>query len=68
MTRKDFVALAEAIRDSQNALVASLPSETRPLVLESLRSMALEIAAVCQRQNARFDRNRFLQTCGMGPA
>ena len=68
MTRKDFEALAEAIRDCQNALVVSVPAESRPVVLQTTRSMALDIAKVCAGQNARFDRSRFLAACGMGPA
>lgn len=67
MTRKDFEALAEAIRDGQNALIASAPSGDRPLILQVFRSMAIDIAKVCATQNAKFDKSRFLQACGMGP-
>jgi hypothetical protein len=68
MTRKDFVALAEAIRDCRNALIASSPETSRHLIHQITRSMALDVAKVCAGQNARFDKSRFLEACGMGPA
>ena len=66
MTRKDFVALAEAIKDSKDALVASLPESDRAQILRVYQGMANDVAKVCQRQNARFDKGCYLTACGLG--
>ncbi len=66
MTRKDFEALAEAIRDARNALIASAPEGSRQEIHRITLSMATDIAKVCATQNPRFDKARFLTTCGMG--
>ena len=66
MTRKDFVALAEAIKDSKDALIASLPEASRQQILRIYQGMANDIAKVCARQNAKFDKAKFLTACGMG--
>ena len=66
MTAKDFVALAGAIRDSKDALIASAPPGARPLILQVFQGMATDVAKVCARQNPRFDKARFLTACGMG--
>lgn len=68
MRAKDFEALGEAIKDARNALIASLPEESRDTIHRVIKSMALDVAKVCASQNPKFDRARFLQSCGMGPS
>lgn len=60
MTRKDFVAIAEAIKDARDALGFSDSIESRVL-----DSMAKSIANVCATTNPRFDRSKFLEACGV---
>jgi len=66
MHKSEFVAVAEAIKDCKDALIASAPSESRQQILRSFQGMANDIAKVLARQNAKFDRARFLTSCGMG--
>ena len=64
MTKKDFEAIAAAIRDATEAAVSF-----RPESADSLRrvhgSMARTIATTLAPTNPRFDRARFLQACGV---
>ncbi len=66
MQKQDFVTVGEAIRDCKAALIASLPAESRPTIIRAFQGMANDIAKVMSRQNAKFDKARFLTTCGMG--
>lgn len=68
MRAKDFEALGAAIRDARNALIAVAPEAARDTIHRVFKSMALDVAKVCAGQNPKFDRARFLQTCGMGPS
>jgi len=58
MTRKDYNALAGAIRESI-AIVDSLESDSAAMVW-AIERAAREIANVLAADNPRFDRDRFL--------
>lgn len=65
MTRKHFEAIAKAIRDERwRIAIASAPShEAR----EAVTRLALAFAdGVAVATNPKFDRNRFLEACGIG--
>lgn len=56
MTRKDYVAIAAAIKPLMDA------RHTDRHVVECV---AQNIAMALQRDNARFDKDRFLAACGV---
>ncbi len=62
MTRKDYIALADAIR-------FSLPIEENSAEylaqFHGVRRTAFSISDVLARDNSRFDRERFLKACGV---
>lgn len=59
MTRKDYVMIAEAIRD------AALEAKDAGLeALIHVETAATYIADGCKRENGRFDRSRFMAACG----
>ncbi len=61
MTRKDFVLIAQAVREC-GYLTDSVP----PMSAERARGIiATELADVLRRTNERFDRARFLTACGV---
>jgi hypothetical protein len=53
MTRKDYVIIAEVIATSWHDSA------------ETKRTMAQNMADALQAENARFDRTRFLDACGV---
>ena len=59
MTKKDFEAIARALKDQHDALAPLTAAQERILL-----STAKDIAGVCAAQNPRFDRARFLAACG----
>ena len=67
MTRKDYVAIAEAINVS--SLRGYDPREWGQSYLngreDALTVVARNIADVMQADNPRFDRSRFLKACGV---
>lgn len=54
MTRRDYVALADAIR-----------SADRNQTMDPIAEVTSAIADLCGEDNGRFDRVRFLKACGM---
>lgn len=59
MTRKDFEAIATALR-------AVKPSDTYPIhPLTTWADCVDEIGKVCAGQNSQFDRERFRAACGV---
>lgn len=58
MSRKDYIALASVIH---KAVAAVLDGE----VLACIRVIADDIAEVCEDDNPRFDRARFMTACGL---
>jgi hypothetical protein len=57
MTRKDYVAIAAAIKSSQRPAT----SETE----QSIAELAKRLCSVFAADNPRFDRYRFLTACGV---
>jgi len=65
MTRKHFVAIARIIRDEMEAtLPETSPDFIRGAAYE-VEEMAKGLADYFARENANFDRQRFLTACGL---
>jgi hypothetical protein len=62
MTKKDFVALASAIRSVRETPTVSEDEGC----LATADCIALAIAEVCAGSNDLFNENRFLRACGIG--
>lgn len=63
MTKKHFTAIARIIKDNT---VISADSIEEELAFETMRvAIAEELAYYFQRENSRFDRDRFLNACGV---
>lgn len=67
MTKKDFEAIAGAIRDAGAALpdADAMGHDNRQTMV--MESMAKSIATVLATTNPRFDRERFLTACVLRP-
>lgn len=68
MTRKDFVAIAEAVKDSREALIASaMPTDSpmRRRTAQVFDSLSRTLADTCSKTNPRFNRSKFLAACGV---
>ena len=67
MTRKDYILIAETLRE----LLADIDRE--PVGMREVltgerigvRSVALRLADQLRQDNPRFDRTRFIETCGL---
>jgi hypothetical protein len=63
MTRKDYVLIAAALRDT---LLIDCPTQEYLMGAKAAaRSAAFRIADALGRDNPRFDRERFLTACGV---
>lgn len=60
MTRKDYEAVAGAIRQENEEYMREAASRERA----ALRSFAMRFALIAQSDNPRFDRVRFMRACG----
>ena len=58
MTKKDFQALADAIKEA-------LAEDVRIPTRRGVKLTAEKIAQACQRANPRFDAARFYAACGL---
>ena len=63
MTRKDFIAIANALRESRPTLDRSV-KDARGFYAQHLNDCIL-ICDVLSHDNPRFDRARFLKACGV---
>lgn len=61
MSRKDYIAIAAALRDERETAVALF----EPYHAAGIAVAARAVAKVLARDNARFDLDRFLQACGV---
>lgn len=66
MTRKDYVALADAI-DSARHAADTMPGDAREYGTAAVLDCAQLIARVLEGDNERFQRARFMVACGFGP-
>ena len=64
MTRKDYVLIAESLRMAL-AQCRMLPGEAATFAVIGAERAAHAIACDLARDNARFDRARFLAACGV---
>ena len=62
MTKKDFIAVAEIIREHGNIL--SINGDFDDGAKFAANRIARELAKVFKQQNPRFDTARFLEACG----
>lgn len=65
MTRKDYVAIAQAIRAARHDVTSKEPAESQVDMLDGTSLSAEHIADALARDNARFDRARFIAACGV---
>lgn len=63
MTRKDYVMIAEAVKDAGRK-AALCRSETADTAKAALLDAATYIADGLAQDNPRFDRKRFMEACG----
>lgn len=65
MTRKDYVAIAEAVMSARREITLKEPHDSREDLDDGVSYAAEFIADVMARDNPRFDRARFLKACGV---
>ena len=67
MTRKDYVMIAETIRDLLGDIDRESPGMREVLRGERMgvASVALRLADQLRQDNPRFDRTRFMEACGL---
>lgn len=65
MTRKDYVALAEALREARVDIQCKEPAEHVSTLKDGVSYAADHIADALAADNPRFDRTRFLKACGV---
>lgn len=61
MSRKNFVALASAIRSAMDAATEANSNEARAIVT----ALAKEVADHCRSECSAFDRQRFMHAAGI---
>jgi hypothetical protein len=64
MTRKDYIAIAKTIADERPYILRENKLLDRE-VSATLDSVAMNLAEMLQRDNPRFDRDKFLTACGV---
>jgi hypothetical protein len=65
MTRKDYVAIAAAIKASKADMFAKEPDESHVDLNDGANYAAEHIADALAAENPRVDRARFLKACGV---
>lgn len=72
MTRKDYVMIAETIRellaDIERGAATAVCDRTRNIITGEhlgVRHAALRLADQLHSENTRFDRARFIEACGL---
>lgn len=64
MSKKDYVIIAKAIKDSKLALLARSDSDLADNHNLAVKCVAANLATTLANNNHRFDRNRFMVACG----
>lgn len=62
MTRKDYVIIADSIKGSINY---EQSFNNNQAAVSALRFLALTLSSSLEEDNPRFDRDRFLDACGV---
>lgn len=65
MTKKDYVAIAAAIKAARADVTNKEPLWAQRDMLDGVSLAAEHVATMCARDNPRFDRARFLNACGV---
>jgi hypothetical protein len=65
VSRKDYRAAAEVIRDEVERAERCGNGRVEQLQLEAVARVARGLADLFKRDNARFDRQRFYAACGL---
>lgn len=65
MTRKDYEALAGALKEARYHVLTRNAPEDSAAVGFGIDAAAKEIALVLAKDNPRLNRERFLQACGV---
>lgn len=65
MTRKDYVAIAQAIKQACDNPNHFYVSGAESKYLQGCNSVAVAVANTMARDNPAFDRARFLKACGV---
>lgn len=59
MTKMDYVAIAEAIKDTKEDFTSEEANE-------ALKTLALNLSIVFKLDHTRFDKVKFMKACGVG--
>ncbi len=65
MSRKDFVAIAAAIKSAFSTTHDITDGDRKNSAQIAMREVACQISNACADSNPRFDRARFLSACGI---
>lgn len=67
MTRRDYVFIAQAIKDARTAALHHVPlgEGTESVFIHGINSAAYQLARNLSEDNPKFDRQRFLDACGV---
>ncbi|HEV2178366.1 MAG TPA: hypothetical protein VGU20_31210 [Stellaceae bacterium] len=65
MTRKDYVLIAEALKEARAEIRSKEPPECVAALNDGVSYAAEELAFYLYRDNQRFDRERFLRAAGV---
>jgi len=65
MTKKDYIAIAAALKDAKEKALAATPLALRAHVSSGCEVSALAIANVMQKDNPSFNRELFLKAAGV---
>lgn len=68
MTRKDYIKLAAAFSDTLHSTGLDPAGPFYPSVRHGIACAAVKVANALAQDNDRFDRDRFLDACGITPA
>lgn len=65
MTRKDYVALAAALRAARPPVIPGTNVITSEIARKVWYDCCTEVASVCAEGNPRFEASRFFDGCGV---
>lgn len=67
MTKKDYIAIAAVIKHARKEWIElnDHSADYQTAVGDAIEGVATDIADMLQRDNDRFDRDRFLEACGV---